>query len=149
VYRGHTMMNEKMILNKFKEFTHVAFPILSIKGVEAYEDALNMVEHLMESVGEDDAPTENLLISLLHQAIQRFEDKNEELIVFEKESIEVGSDVAVLRVLLDQYHLTLSDLPEIGHKSLVSKILSGDRSLTKTHIKKLSQRFNIDPSLFF
>ena len=143
------MMNEKMILNKFKEFTHVAFPILSIKGVEAYEDALNMVEHLMESVGDDDAPTENLLISLLHQAIQDFEDKNEELVAFEKESMEVSSDIAVLRVLLDQYHLTLSDLPEIGHKSLVSKILSGDRALTKTHIKKLSQRFNIDPSLFF
>lgn len=143
------MMNEKMILNKFKEFTHVAFPILSIKDVYSYEDALNMVEHLMESVGEDDAPTENLLISLLQQAIQRFEDKNEELIAFEKESMEVSADVAILRMLLDQYHLTLSDLPEIGHKSLVSKILSGDRSLTKTHIKKLSQRFNIEPSLFF
>lgn len=63
--------------------------------------------------------------------------------------MEVSSDIAVLRVLLDQYHLTLSDLPEIGHKSLVSKILSDDRALTKTHIKKLSQRFNIDPSLFF
>jgi len=143
------MMNEKMVLSKFKEFTHVAFPILSIKGIAAYEDALNMVEHLMESVGEGEAPTENLLISLLHHAIQDFENKDEELIAFEKESQQLNSDVAVLRMLLDQNHLTLSDLPEIGHKSLVSKILSGDRALTKTHIKKLSQRFNIDPSLFF
>jgi len=143
------MMNEKMVLSKFKEFTHVAFPILSIKGIAAYEDALNMVEHLMEAVGEGEAPTENLLISLLHHAIQDFENKDEELIAFEKESQQLNSDVVVLRVLLDQYHLTLSDLPEIGHKSLVSKILSGDRALTKTHIKKLSQRFNIDPSLFF
>lgn len=142
-------MNEKMILNKFKEFTHVAFPMLSIKSAAAYEDALTMVEHLMESVGDNDAPTENLLITLLQQAIQDFEDKNEELIAFENESINMSSDSAVLRVLIDQYRLTLSDLPEIGHKSLVSRILSGERSLTKNHIKKLSQRFKVEPSLFF
>ena len=121
----------------------------SLKSVEAYEDALNMVEHLMESIGEDNERPENLLIFLLEQAIKEFEDKDDSLMTFERESIDISSDISVLRTLLDQYKLTLSDLPEIGHKSLVSKILSGDRSLTKTHIKKLSQRFNLDPSIFF
>ena len=143
------MMNEKMVLCKFKDFTRVASPILYLKSVEAYDDALNMVEHLMESVGEDNKQTENLLILLLQQAIKEFEDKDDSLIEFERESMDNYSDISVLRMLLDQYHLTLSDLPEIGHKSLVSKILSGDRSLTKTHIKRLSQRFNLDPSIFF
>jgi HTH-type transcriptional regulator / antitoxin HigA len=142
-------MNQEIVLGKFKEFTRVASPILYLKGVEAYEDALNMVEHLMESIGEENNRPENFLIFLLQQAIKEFEDKNDLLMAFERESIEGSSDIAVLRMLLDQYHLTLSDLPEIGHKSLVSKILSGDRSLTKTHIKKLSQRFNLDPSIFF
>jgi HTH-type transcriptional regulator / antitoxin HigA len=144
-----SIMNQEIVLGKFKEFTRVASPILYLKGVEAYEDALNMVEHLMESIGEENNRPENFLIFLLQQAIKEFEDKNDLLMAFERESIEGSSDIAVLRMLLDQYHLTLSDLPEIGHKSLVSKILSGDRSLTKTHIKKLSQRFNLDPSIFF
>ena len=134
---------------KYKDFTRVASPILHLKDVEAYEDALNMVEHLMESVGEEHERPENLLIFLLQHAIKEFEDKDDSLIAFEKESMDGNSDISILRMLLDQYHLTLSDLPEIGHKSLVSKILSGDRALTKTHIKKLSQRFNLDPSIFF
>ncbi len=103
----------------------------------------------MESVGEDHSCPENFLISLLQQAIKEFEDKNNEFIAFEKESMDVPSDIAVLRMLLDQYHLTLSDFPEIGHKSLVSIILSGERSLTKSHIKKISQRFNLNPAIFF
>ena len=144
------MMNEKMVLSKFKDFTRVASPVLHLKDDEAYEDALNMVEHLMESVGEDDdAMTENLLISLLQLAIYEYEAKNDEFIAFEKEAAAVNLDSAILRMILDQHHFTLSDLPEIGHKSLISKILSGDRALTKTHIQKLIQRFNIDPALFF
>lgn len=146
---GSSMMNEKMVLCKFKDFTQVASPILYLKGVEAYEDALNMVEHLMESIGDDNTRSENLLILLLQQAIKEFEDKDDSIIEFERESMDDNTDISVLRMLLDQYNLTLSDLPEIGHKSLVSKILSGNRSLTKTHIKKLSQRFNLDPSIFF
>ena len=45
--------------------------------------------------------------------------------------------------------LVTSDLPEIGSKSLVSKILNGHRRLTIDHIKALSNRFGIDPVLFF
>ena len=56
----------------------------------------------------------------------------------------------MLRVLIDQHDLTVSDLQdEIGSKSLVSMILSGKRNLTKEHIQRLSQRFHISPSLFF
>jgi len=56
----------------------------------------------------------------------------------------------VLRVLMDQHNLTISEFKnEIGSKSLVSMILNGKRNLTKEHICKLSQRFNLNPSLFF
>ena len=68
---------------------------------------------------------------------------------FINQTISERSDMAILRTIIDQHQLTLSDLPEIGHKSLVSKILSGERNLTRTHIKKLSDRFHIDPRVFF
>ncbi len=43
--------------------------------------------------------------------------------------------IAVIRTLMDQYGLTLSDLPEIGSKSMVSRVLSGKRKLTLEHAK--------------
>ena len=60
------------------------------------------------------------------------------------------ADIAVLLLLMDQHNLTGTDFPEIGDKSLVSRILNGKgRNLTKTHITKLSERFSINPALFF
>ncbi len=41
----------------------------------------------------------------------------------------------------------LFDLPATG--SLVSRILSGERNLTKKHIQALSKRFGISPAGFF
>ncbi len=58
-------------------------------------------------------------------------------------------NVAMLRLLMDQHQLGVANFPEIGDKSLISRILSGKRNLTKQHITLSSERFNINPSLFF
>ena len=50
---------------------------------------------------------------------------------------------------MDQYDLGTADIPEIGSKSMVSRVLSGERSLNKNHIKALIERLQISPSLFF
>jgi HTH-type transcriptional regulator/antitoxin HigA len=42
--------------------------------------------------------------------------------------------LAVLRLLMNQHGLGTADLPEIGSKSMVSRVLSGKRSLSKKHI---------------
>lgn len=143
------MISQSTIQTKFKEFSRIAAPVLYIKDVEAYEDALKMIEHLMESIGDDDACPENSLVLLLSHSIKNYESSHQTLLAFEREALEGDTGVSMLRVLMDQNHLHLNDFPEIGHKSLVSKILSGERHLTKNHITKLSKRFNIDPSLFF
>lgn len=103
----------------------------------------------MESVGEDNNKPENILIALLTKAIEEYESSDEEISDFVNKSMAQQNDIAMLRLIIDQHQLTLSDLPEIGHKSLVSKILSGERNLTRSHIEKLSKRFHIDPGLFF
>ena len=143
------MNKERLILNKFQDFVRVASPMLYLEDVEAYEGALLMIEHLMESIGEDNTHPENLLIVLLQNAIHIYENKNKNILAFEKEAMSVNSEIAILRILMDQYDLNLDDFPEIGHKSLLSKILSGDRALTKNHIMKLSKRFNLNPAIFF
>jgi HTH-type transcriptional regulator/antitoxin HigA len=52
-------------------------------------------------------------------------------------------------VLMKQHGLGVADFPEFGDKSLVSRILSGSRNLTKQHIQKLAKRFGVSESLFF
>ncbi len=68
---------------------------------------------------------------------------------FESRALSRPSELAMLRLLMDQHHLGMNDIPEIGSKSMVFRVLSGERELSKKHIKALSKRFNISPSLFF
>ena len=50
---------------------------------------------------------------------------------------------------VQQYGLSQSDFEnEIGNKSLVSRILSGRRSLTFDHMRALANRFQIPVSMF-
>jgi len=50
---------------------------------------------------------------------------------------------------MDEHSLGQGDLPEIGSQSLVSKILNGERQLTLEHIRSLSKRFGVSPTVFF
>jgi HTH-type transcriptional regulator/antitoxin HigA len=49
---------------------------------------------------------------------------------------------------MEEHGLDQNHLPEIGSQSLVSKILNGERKLTVEHIKYLSKRFGVSPSVF-
>ncbi len=55
-----------------------------------------------------------------------------------------------LKHLLRQNGMNASDLARLlgVHASMGSKILKGDRSLTVDHLRKLSDRFKVNPTLF-
>ena len=54
-----------------------------------------------------------------------------------------------LKHLLEENELTASDLGELlGNRSLGSKILRGERELSKTHLRLLTDRFKVDAGLF-
>jgi HTH-type transcriptional regulator/antitoxin HigA len=55
----------------------------------------------------------------------------------------------VLAFLMEQNNLTQSELPEIGSQSHVSKVLSGERNLTRDQIGDLSKRFGVSPAVFY
>lgn len=65
------------------------------------------------------------------------------------EAEEIPADIALLRILMRQHKLTGSDLPEIGGKAMVSKVLRGKRTLSRSAIEKLAERFGLRPSMFF
>ena len=138
-----------IIQDKFAEFANVAAPLLHITNESEYEQALQVVEDLLEQASDDPQDTLNGLIELISRAIAAYEASDSAMMAFDQEADNTAPDVAVLRLLMSQHQLTGADLPEIGDKTLVSKILAGERNLTKQHIEKLAKRFQIDPGLFF
>ena len=105
---------------------------------------------MLEEVGNDERNPKNILIDIISNAVSEYERQMPDVQQFELDAYEGPADIAMLRLLMDQHNLTGTDFPEIGDKSLVSRILNGKgRNLTKTHITKLSERFSINPALFF
>ncbi|MES9882350.1 MAG: transcriptional regulator [Sedimenticola sp.] len=130
-------------------FAQVATPYLHIKDEHHYEEALELIEGFLEEAEDSFGDPLNDVIELLSRAIEAYENKDVELAAFSKRSLDQPADLATLRILIDQYNLGIADLPEIGSKSMVSRVLSGERNLNKKHIKALSDRFQISPDLFF
>jgi len=110
---------------------------------EDYQDALLLVEYLL--VNDPASP----LMDLVCHKIKEYEDAIPHVAAFREKMNALPAGLAVLRTLMDQHQLTLSDFRhEIGSKSMVSRVLRGERKLTLTHIKKLAARFGVSPALF-
>ncbi len=121
-----------------------ALPFLGVRpSRKDYEDALALMEYLIEH--QPDSP----LIDMLTAKIDKYENESPEFAEFNARTASTPSGVALLRTLMDQYHLTQSDLEnEIGKKSLVSRILNGQRTLTLEHMRALAKRFDLPVSAF-
>ncbi|EAA7570446.1 TPA: helix-turn-helix domain-containing protein [Salmonella enterica subsp. enterica serovar Havana] len=108
-----------------------------------YEEAIKMVEYLVEH--EPDSP----LVDMLAAKIDDYEDNAPEFAEFNARIATESHGISLLRILMDQYGLKQSDFEEeIGQRSLVSRILKGERSLTLDHMRKLAKRFNIPVARF-
>jgi len=71
---------------------------------------------------------------------------------FEKRSykIHAATPIEVIEELMAANNLKNNDLVgSFATESVVSEVLSGKRSLTVEHIKRLSERFNVSPAVFF
>ena len=99
---------------------------------------------VLDKLASKDDPTneEEKYAEVLLALIEAYEE--------EHHSIPDASPVEVLRTLMDANDLRQKDLvPLFGSESIVSEVLHRKRGLNKTHIEKLSKRFNISPVVFF
>lgn len=142
-------MSQRMLVNACRNFTKVAAPYLYITDEIHYQETLDVLEKLMEEIGENEKSPLNAIIEMLAQAVSEYEEHDKNLNKFERASDTQPADLVMLRVLMTQHGLNTTDLPEIGSKSMVSRVLNGERELSKKHIAALAQRFKIDPALFF
>ena len=142
-------MSQATVLQSVTNFAQEAEPFTHIENDEAYQGALAVVSNLMESAEDDPNSPLNWAIEGFAKAIASYENKLPEVQEFEAAAANTPADIAMLRLLMEQHELKGTDFPEIGDKTLISKILNGSRSLTKDHITKLAERFDISPALFF
>lgn len=86
-------------------------------------------------------PEEHRLTELLTLLIEDFEAKHY--------SLQPAAPLDILRHLMESNGLRQVDLIGVfGTASIVSEVLNGKRALAKSHIAKLSRRFNVSPELF-
>ena len=117
------------------------FPYAHVpRNENEYEKMLAFVDELMEVSRHKKDEQVTSLLNLIAQNIEAYESRHYTTLKI--------SPVEMLEFLMNEHDLSQSDLPEIGSQSLVSKILNGERHLTTDHIKKLSARFGVSPSVF-
>ena len=111
-----------------------------------YKRALALMDQLV-----DDYEANKPLIEILTVSIERWEDQATEFSDFNAAVAETDRGIAVLKTLMAQHGLGVADLPELGSKGNLSKILNGaeGKKLTRKHMEALGQRFGVPPALFF
>ncbi len=126
---------------KYGKLLHDTLPAI-IETEEENERALETVWRLMKK-GEDKlTPEEDRLMRLLVKLIEDFEEK----------AYPMGgtaSPLDTLRSLVDEHGLKQNDLVDIfGTQSVVSEVLNGKRGISKTHARRLSDRFGLPIEMF-
>lgn len=105
---------------------------------ERYIAMLYDLEFGQETLSADAKEMADLLALL----IEDYEEKHY--------GLKKSSPVETIEFLLEQHNLKQKDLADVfGTASVVSEVLNGKRELNKQHIRKLSERFNVSPELFF
>ncbi|BBP58348.1 XRE family transcriptional regulator [Pseudomonas sp. St316] len=122
------------------EFVH------GIKTSADYERATDLLDVLTD--GRQLSKTEERILVELEDEIlayQRDSDQfRESTAAFEA----TCTPVQLIKDLMETLGLTGSELPEIGDKTAVSKVLSGDRPISHKMAYALAQRFAMEPSAF-
>lgn len=85
---------------------------------------------------------EEKLIALLTVLVEEYEEKHY--------PVPGAGPLDIIRHLMEAHNLRQKDLADVfGAESIVSEVLNGKRDLAKEHIRRLSARFHVSPSVFF
>jgi len=115
-------------------------PVAAIHNEQHYERALEALHTLLDIVGEDETHPLYDLLDTLGTLVHTYEEE------FYPAPAVTG--ITVFKFLIEEHHLNLSSFPEIGDDEEVSKLLAGQRELTASEIRALSNRFGVSPASF-
>lgn len=126
---------------EFKDAWSVVRPGLSIKTEHDYKQAVDVLDRLLDEIGDNERHPLADFLEVLGTLIESYEADHV--------AITKAGAVDVLTFLMKEHELSQSDLPEIGSQGVVSEILHGKRALNAHQIKALSERFGVSPAVFF
>ncbi len=105
------------------------------------ERALKVVDRLLAKSDEKLTAEEGILLELLIQLIERFEER--------QYAIPEAPAQRVLQSLMEQRGLKQKDLlPIFGSKGIASEVINGKRGISKEQAKKLGEYFKLSPAAF-
>jgi len=111
-----------------------------IHDESAYDDAITLVNSLLEITGDDDDHPLSGLLELVSDLVSRYEQ--------EHHAIEASNPKDVLRFLMEARGLKQEDLSAVVPQSNLSAILAGKRKISATMAGKLGKFFGISPAVF-
>ena len=123
-----------------KQWASIPHIIKEPENEEEYKILIDFIEQLLLEIDDNNNPLLNLL-----EVISILIDKYEE----DHYLLPEASGIEILSFLIEEHGLKQCDLKEIGSQGVVSEVLNGKRELTTKQIKKLSDRFNVSPAVFF
>lgn len=120
-----------------------ALPIKTrpIHSAQEYDCAVNFMNNLLDTVGDDEDHELADLLALVGQLVEDYDQDHY--------AVPDAPPHEVLRFLLDQHDLKQTDLAvDIGGQSVVSAILSGKREINARQAKALAARFGVSAAAF-
>jgi HTH-type transcriptional regulator/antitoxin HigA len=117
-----------------------------IKDAEGYARATVLLDELTD--GHELNKYEERILVELEDAILAYEQGSSQFEAFNTEAKARATPVQLLKDLMDTLGLTGSDLPEIGDKTAVSKVLNGKVTISHKMAFALAERFHMDPKAF-
>ena len=117
--------------------------VIFLKPIHTKGDYDKVIHVLDELVGRTDLTKDQKdFVESLSILVEAYENKHEPI----KEN---NDPIETLNFLLETNNMSRSDLGHLlGSRSLGSVIMNHKRGLSKNHIKILSERFSVSPSLF-
>ncbi len=115
------------------------FRLIPIKDDDHLAAAHEIIDRLMQ---EDLDPSGEDYLNVLVDLVEAYEDRNFPIVD--------ASDIDVLRELMRSNDLSQNGLAKkVGiSQSTISAVLNGSRKLTKAHLLKLAEFFNVAPAAF-
>ena len=105
------------VTNSFMDFSETISQYLPIQTEEDYAEAVNMMEQLMFTLDDSGNDPLNNLLNIIAQSVDEYENRKPEMRLFIEKIDALQPEIAVLRILMDQYHLSMNDFQdEIGKK---------------------------------
>ena len=120
------------------------FPLEPIRGEAHCDAAIAAVRRLAVRDEADLDAGEKAYLAGLTRFVEDYEDRHHAI------ELDKRTPLDALKFLLESNGMKPADLGRLlGSRSVASQVLRGRRGLSKRHIAILSERFAVDPGLFF